>query len=67
MTVQRVDEIERKVIYMSLQYLEDISGRCDDSKVVFHVGRIFGQMQLKLRNELEKEIDVPDNNVGEIK
>jgi len=54
MTAERANEIERKVIYMELNYMPyDII----DNVSAFHVGRMMGMMQKTLHDELKKEVE----------
>lgn len=57
MTDKRAMEIERLVIY---KYIEDIMialEDCEDTHVIFNVGRILGKMQDTLNDELSKEVE----------
>ena len=53
MTPERANEIERKVIYMELNYMPYDT---IDNVSAFHVGRMLGMMQKTLHDELEKEV-----------
>ena len=53
MTKERANEIERKVIYMELNYMPYDT---IDNVSAFHVGRMLGMMQKTLHDELEKEV-----------
>ena len=59
MTQERAYEIERKVMYMLLNYMPYDT---IDNVSAFHVGRMLGMMQKTLHGELEKEIDNADND-----
>lgn len=62
MTDKRAMEIERLVIY---KYIEDIMivlGECEDTHVIFNVGRILGKMQDTLNDELSKEVERSSND-----
>ena len=53
MTQERADEIVRRVIYAKLNVMPDMK----NSKDVFHVGRMIGQMQRQLEIELSLEVE----------
>jgi len=53
MTQKRADEIVRKVIYARLNVMPELK----DSKEAFDVGRMIGQMQRQLENELFLEVN----------
>jgi protein required for attachment to host cells len=53
MTPERANEIERKVIYIQLNYMPYDT---IDNVSAFHVGRMLGMMQKTLHDELEKEV-----------
>lgn len=60
MTQERANEIERKVIYVQLNY---IPYDTLDNVSAFHIGKMIGLMQKTLHDELEKEItDKEDKN-----
>lgn len=54
MTKERANEIERKVIYIQLNYMPYDT---IDNVSAFHVGRMLGMMQKTLHDELEKEVE----------
>lgn len=54
MTIDRADEIERKVIYCQFNYMPFDT---IDTVSAFHVGRMLGMMQKTLHDELIKEVD----------
>lgn len=56
MTTERANEIEKSVFYRHLSNLKQDLEACEDSHVVFDVGRRIGIMQKDLRDELKKEI-----------
>lgn len=56
MTEARASEIERKVFYRHMEALKCELERCDDSHLVFNVGRRIGLMQKDLRQELNVEV-----------
>lgn len=53
MTPERANEIERKVIYVQLNYMPYDT---IDNVSAFHVGRMLGIMQKTLHDELKNEI-----------
>ena len=59
MTPERANEIERKVIYMELNYMPYDT---IDNVSAFHVGRMLGMMQKTLHDELEKEVANASSN-----
>ena len=54
MTIDRANEIERKVIYVQLNYMPYDT---IDNVSAFHVGRMLGIMQKTLHDELNKEVE----------
>ena len=56
MTQKRADEIERMVIYKHIESIMRELGDCENSHVVFNVGRVIGKMQYDLQRELKKEV-----------
>lgn len=54
MTPERANEIERKVIYVQLNY---IPYDTLDNVSAFQIGKMIGLMQKTLHDELEKEIE----------
>lgn len=59
MTSERANEIERKVIYKHIDNIMMDLEKCEDSNIVFNIGRRIGFMQYDLKRELEKEIKQP--------
>ncbi len=52
MTRERADEIVRKVIYARI----NVVPKMKDSEEAFHVGRMIGMMEERLKQELSNEI-----------
>ena len=52
MTVERSREIERKVFYKHLENIMRDLEECEDTHVIFNVGRHMGMMQDALNKEL---------------
>ena len=59
MTIERTREIERKVFYKHLENIMRDLEECEDTHVIFNVGRHMGMMQDALNDELEKEVELP--------
>ena len=57
MTRERMREIERKVIYKSIDRMVTALYHVENNEAVFLVGITFGEMHKALQQELEKEID----------
>lgn len=57
MTRERMSEIERKVIYRSIDRMVTALYHVENNEAVFLAGKAFGEMHAALRQELEKEID----------
>ena len=60
MTVERAREIERKVFYKHFENIMRDLEECEDTNVIFNVGRHMGMMQDALNDELEKEVETPE-------
>lgn len=57
MTEERAYEIERLVIYKHIDNIMHELEKCEDSNVVFNVGRSIGMMQFDLKKALKEEIE----------
>lgn len=57
MTKQRKDEIERKVFYRHIESIMKILEPCEDTHVVFQMGREIGYLHNDLMEELNKEVE----------
>lgn len=57
MTQERAYEIERLVIYQHIDHIMCALEDCENSNVVFNVGRRLGMMQYDLKKALEEEIE----------
>ena len=58
MTVERAKEI-KDVFYKHLENIMRDLEECEDTHVIFNVGRHMGMMQDALNEELEKEVKTP--------
>lgn len=56
MTQERANDIERIVIYKHIDNIMRDLEDCDNSNVVFNVGRRLGMLQYDLQQELKKEL-----------
>ena len=59
MTIERAREIERKVFYKHFENIMRDLEECEDTNIIFNVGRHMGMMQDALNDELEKEVELP--------
>ena len=59
MTVERAREIERKVFYKHFENIMRDLEECEDTNIIFNVGRHMGMMQDSLNDELDKEVELP--------
>ena len=57
MTQQRADETERMVFYRYIERIMRELEECENSHVVFNIGRHLGMMQRDFQNELLTELD----------
>jgi len=57
MTKQRMYEIERMVFYRHIESIMRILESCEDSHVIFQIGREMGYLHNDLIEELNKEIE----------
>lgn len=53
---ERAKEIEMIVIYKHIDHIMNNLEECENTNVIFNVGRRLGMMQIDLQKELEKEI-----------
>jgi len=58
MTIKRAREIERMVFYKYLDIIMRDLEECEDTHVIFNVGRHMGMMQDALNDELDKEVEL---------
>lgn len=61
MTEERALEIERIVMYRGVSILETYCEK-DNTFTPFNVGRIIGEMHMKLKQELMKEVEGSQKN-----
>ena len=59
MTIERAREIERKVFYKHLENIMRDLEECEDTNIIFNIGRHMGMMQDALNDELDKEVELP--------
>ena len=59
MTIERAREIERKVFYKHFENIMRDLEECEDTNIIFNVGRHMGMMQDALNDELDKEVELP--------
>ena len=57
MTKQRKDEIERKVFYRHLESMMLTLEQCEDTHIIFQIGREMGYLHRSLVEELNKEVE----------
>ena len=65
MTIERAREIERMVFYKYLDNIMRDLEECEDTHVIFNVGRHMGMMQDALNDELDKEVELPGFGMNE--
>lgn len=57
MTTQRMYEIERKVFYQHIESIMKILEPCEDTHIIFEIGREMGYLHNDLIEELNKELE----------